>query len=740
MPSTDVYAGHLFDDGRGVFVLRRFLWSTVLGGLKAPPSGRWWCLAMTIQMVMYLLPLAGLLIAHFVVKEVGEWQLCGVLAVWGVLFSLFIMMVSGIVNNRKVASSISGERIFWNDYVTEEVDNVTTAIKFGLTFDSTNSISYVRPVLIGLNFGLLAWASARGQPYFILSAIAVSTTGGFSTITGVAPVELAPVVSRNICDPSLSRSLTLLLLLLAACIAVITQQEVVASILYIVIAACPCLWAAGLLPKFEDACLWIVEFSAYYFCGTTNPVPVVPLAIVAVLAVVVSEAHLLVYASIGVLLGLIPPSFHCNPTAVLRQLTVCSIGIGLGWGLRQVADSSPTQWWIVLISGLVECSVLQLRRHLPWSVEGLAHLSLMTGLACFLIDTTVTDWGMAWLCIRHFAAATSGARGLPLGLSIAVTAALLLLWGDPDELPETAVLVLVADLGLMKVFAVVKGLYFGVALTYYSFRAPKQRHRGREVFACLSMVLLPLSCALSNDSIPLPLFTSPLFVFRPWLPSASSFLTRRSSAQKRGLQGLLCRALVIHGGLVEVTRRLFEDPQNGLLLFRAPEEGLLFVGNALKRWYGGYTVEFRFSELADQTSCHQAEARAVDAAFLGERRVWALENLKEKISIGYYEYSKLSMAGVISSEECLRAIWKSFGMVLLVMVKRLEDIIEGAMEDTMHGFETVARYFPQALSDHLGVIPPSPAIPRPGSYEDSGVVLGEDVEELLRDVLPGSVE
>ncbi|KAF4656158.1 pecanex-like 4 [Perkinsus olseni] len=753
MSSNEAYAGHLLDDGRGLFVLRRFVWSTVLGGLRPPPCGRWWALASAIQLVVCLVPLGGLLVARGLASGAGEWELAAIFGVWGVVSTLLSIAVGKIARSRKVPSSIPGSQIFWNDYDTnEEVNTLSAAVRWGLGVASSKPSLFVRPLVAGINFGLLVWASSRGYAYFLLSAIAVATVGGFSLITGLAPFELAPMVSHTVLDPTLSRSLTLLPLLIAGCAAIKASHEGVATAIYLVVAVCPLLWAVGLLPRFEDACLWLVEFVSYHFCGTTNPVPIVPLTIVAVLALALPETHLLLYSIIGVLVGLIPPFLPCQLRAVVRQVVVCSAGVGLGFALRQVENSSPTRWWIALSLGLAECVILQFKVASRFLVAAFARLSLLVSLVYLLAyHEAVSEWYVTWLSVRHFTSATAGMRRFPLGLPVTVVAAFHLVWyddEDPEALPQAAVLLMAADFVVQKTFSVTKGFHFGLALMYYSFRAPKQRHRGREVFAGLSTVLLPLSCFFSNDNTPLPLFTAPLFVFRQWLPTSSNFYRGGDKMMTTGLQGSLCRALMVHGGLVEATRRLFRDPGNDLLLFRAPEESLLFVGRVLKRWYGGCIIEFRFSELADQTSCHQTEARAVDAAFAGERRVWAMRPIDSKVAVGHYEYSRLSLAGVITSEECLRAIWKRFGMVLLVMVKRLEDTLEVEVEDILHEYETAVGYFPHQLADCLGILTTPPVdrrvCDRPtgvrGAFEPTEVSersVGEDddVDALLQDVL-----
>ncbi|KAF4736134.1 hypothetical protein FOZ62_013500, partial [Perkinsus olseni] len=312
---------------------------------------------------------------------------------------------------------------------------------------------------------------------------------GFSLITGLAPFELAPMVSRTVLDPTLSRSLTLLPLLIAGCVAIKASYEEVATAIYLVVAVCPLLWAVGLLPRFEDACLWLVEFVSYHFCGTTNPVPIVPLTIVAVLALALPETHLLLYSIIGVLVGLIPPFLPCRLRAVVRQVVVCSAGVGLGFALRQVENSSPIRWWIALSLGLAECVILQFKVASRFLVAAFARCSLLVSLVYLLAyHEAVSEGYVAWLSIRHFASATAGMRPFPMGLPVTVVAAFHLVWyddEDPDSLQQAAVLLMAADLFLQKVLSVTKGFHFGLALMYYSFRAPKQRHRGREVFAGL---------------------------------------------------------------------------------------------------------------------------------------------------------------------------------------------------------------------------------------------------------------
>ncbi|KAF4740551.1 hypothetical protein FOZ62_012726 [Perkinsus olseni] len=87
-------------------------------------------------------------------------------------------------------------------------------------------------------------------------------------------------------------------------------------------------------------------------------------------------------------------------------------------------------------------------------------------------------------------------------------------------------------------------------------------------------------------------------------------------------------------------------------------------------------------------------------------------------------------------------------MVLLVMVKRLEDTLEFEVEDILHEYETAVGYFPHELADCLGILTTPPvdrrvcdrsAVAR-GSFEPAEVSersVGEDddVDALLQDVL-----
>ncbi|KAF4670319.1 pecanex-like 4 [Perkinsus chesapeaki] len=732
-------AGSLLEDAHASFALRQYFFNTLLGGLRPPSSGHCWLLAFVVQFVVYFGPLVGLVVARQMASGLDCWQLAAVFATWGVVCVLLVAMLNAAVGKRKVPGSTMATGLFWNDYDAGEVTSTClAALAWGLRFNGSSM--WLRLPLVFINFGLLAWVSVKGLLYFILSAISVATIAGCSLLYGWPVRELAPRVCPGMTDSALSRSLTILPLLVCGFVAVEVGNDVLGLIVYAGLAACPVLWAVGLLPPFEDALLWLIEFAAYYFCGAVNPLPIVPLALVAPLAFLLVDVHLVLLSFTGVCIGLLPPlRSRCPLEAIARHLLLCSAGIGIGFTLHFVVDPVPLVWWAAAGLGLAQVVLLG-SAHI--GLRYLATFFMFVSLVLVLaVDEATDSWYISWLSLRHFISATSGCRGVPFGLSVAVVGIFLVIrydTEDPDGLPEVPVLLMVADFALEKLLTISRGVWFGAALVYHSFRSPKQAHRGQEVSACLAPVMLPVACLVSNDNTPLPLFTAPLFAFRPWLPAHVPLATGNETVV--GLQGLLCRSLVTNGGLVKSLGRLFlrED----LLLFREPEEGMLFIGKVTKRWYGGCTVELRFSELADQTSCHQAEARAVDAAFAGNRSVWALRPLSEALTVGQYQYTRMSLAGVVNSEGCLRAIWRGFGMVLLVMLKRLEDTFEVNIED-MSFFERALRYFPNELANNIGIEivesdpalhcrQEDPAVPP----QRAEISIQDDLDALLEDVLP----